>query len=238
MIYVPPALNMVDFALTNYTVPDLAPYNTALTSYNLPALDEVNFSLITHTLPSWIGINFELGDAGGDATIIIVGVISYLGNGDEIILGEALTLEEGNQVASAIGSEAVLADGLIIEDGNSLVSASGEENVLSDSLKLPIGLSLVSGLGDELVLSDSLYLGEGLFLNLFTGNVQIEIEGDATVLFGGFLLITAIGDALVFGATADQVRYGPVRKPSYFGSFQNASVQIQGTGSNIGSGKI
>lgn len=59
-IYVPPALNAVDFALTVTTPPDITPYEIGLTSYTPPALNAVDFALTTFTVPDFPDVGWEL----------------------------------------------------------------------------------------------------------------------------------------------------------------------------------
>lgn len=64
MIYTIPALNAVDFGLTEYTAPSLAKHESGLTSYSVPVLSSVDFALTVYTLPSSATlrgrVNFEL----------------------------------------------------------------------------------------------------------------------------------------------------------------------------------
>jgi hypothetical protein len=59
-IYVPPALNAVDFALSAFTPENIVPYESGLSAYTVPALNAVNFALSTYTLPDFFGVDFEL----------------------------------------------------------------------------------------------------------------------------------------------------------------------------------
>ena len=64
MIYTIPALNAVDFGLTEYTAPSLDKHESGLTSYSVPVLSSVDFALTVYTLPSSAilrgRVNFEL----------------------------------------------------------------------------------------------------------------------------------------------------------------------------------
>ena len=59
-VYVVPALNAVDFALTPRTVPSLTSPTNALSAYTVPALNAVNFALSSYTVPTWIYVGWEL----------------------------------------------------------------------------------------------------------------------------------------------------------------------------------
>jgi hypothetical protein len=63
-IYVVPALNAVDFALTSFTPADTTPYEVGLTPYTVPALNAVDFALVTYTLPTFVAIDWELLPGG------------------------------------------------------------------------------------------------------------------------------------------------------------------------------
>ena len=63
-IYVPPALNAVDFALTTHTVPSLASPTQALTSYTVPSLTAVAFALTAYTAPTYMNVGWELLPGG------------------------------------------------------------------------------------------------------------------------------------------------------------------------------
>lgn len=60
MIYTPPALNAVDFALTAHTPVDTTPTTQALTAYTPPALAAVAFALIAFTPPTYLDVGWEL----------------------------------------------------------------------------------------------------------------------------------------------------------------------------------
>ena len=59
-IYVPPALNAVDFDLTAHTVPSIASPAQALQSYTVPSLTAVAFALSAYTVPTYMDIGWEL----------------------------------------------------------------------------------------------------------------------------------------------------------------------------------
>lgn len=59
-VYVPPALNAVDFALEAFTPADITPYGMALSVYTPPALSAVNFALSVYTIPTFPYVGWEL----------------------------------------------------------------------------------------------------------------------------------------------------------------------------------
>lgn len=63
-IYVPPALNAVDFSLSAFTSTDTTPYEVGLSAYTVPALNAVDFALTSYTLPTFVAIDWELLPSG------------------------------------------------------------------------------------------------------------------------------------------------------------------------------
>ena len=63
-IYIVPALNAVNFALSASTPADTTPYETGLTVYTVPALNAVDFALVSYTAPNFMAIDFELLPGG------------------------------------------------------------------------------------------------------------------------------------------------------------------------------
>lgn len=59
-VYVVPALNAVDFALTPHTVPSLTSPTNALSAYTVPSLSAVDFALSVYTVPTWVYVGWEL----------------------------------------------------------------------------------------------------------------------------------------------------------------------------------
>lgn len=59
-VYIPPALNAVNFALTPHTVPSIASPQNVLQLYTTPALNAVNFVLSAFTLPVYMNVGWEL----------------------------------------------------------------------------------------------------------------------------------------------------------------------------------
>jgi hypothetical protein len=60
VIYTPPALTAVDFALSAHTPADTTPATQALASYTPPALAAVNFALISFSPPTYMNVGWEL----------------------------------------------------------------------------------------------------------------------------------------------------------------------------------
>ena len=59
-IYVPPALNAVDFALEAFTPADMTPAQMALSVYTVPSLSAVDFALTDYTPPTFPYVGWEL----------------------------------------------------------------------------------------------------------------------------------------------------------------------------------
>ena len=61
--YTKPALDAVNFPLTVYTRPDIAPYTVTITACTIADRSAVNFALTPYTPPVFKKINFEIGTA-------------------------------------------------------------------------------------------------------------------------------------------------------------------------------
>lgn len=68
-VYIPPALNAVDFELSVQPSHSVAPYDMALTSYTVPALNAVDFALVSYTQPDYNTIDFEFIQSGSAADV-------------------------------------------------------------------------------------------------------------------------------------------------------------------------
>lgn len=108
-IYVPPALNAVDFALTAHTVPSIASPAQVLSAYTVPALNAVDFDLTAYTVPTYMDIGWELLPSVGpvDYTLICaVGSYVYTGQSASLTVARQLALDAGAYAYA--GNDAVL----------------------------------------------------------------------------------------------------------------------------------
>lgn len=76
-VYVVPALNAVDFALTAHTVPSLASPAQGLQAYTVPSLSAVDFALTAYTLPTYMDVGWELLPSGGSFPTQYLGLKCY-----------------------------------------------------------------------------------------------------------------------------------------------------------------
>jgi hypothetical protein len=59
-VYTPPALDAVDFALTEQPAQNITPEYNVLSAYSVPSLSSVDFALVAYTPPTYNTIDFNL----------------------------------------------------------------------------------------------------------------------------------------------------------------------------------
>lgn len=108
-IYVPPATNAVDFALTTFTPADLTPAEMALAAHTVPALNAVDFALVAYTPPTIPYVGWELLPGVGPVNYTLAcnaGAYAYTGNAATLTVLRKLALEAG--AYSYVGNDATL----------------------------------------------------------------------------------------------------------------------------------
>jgi hypothetical protein len=109
MIYTVPALNAVDFNLSEYSAPSLAKDETALQSYTLPALNAVDFALVSYTEPTSGElrgrVDYELGNVAQQ--LISTGLVNSSSFGTGVISQPVVLYPSGYVNSSLFGGGVV-----------------------------------------------------------------------------------------------------------------------------------
>lgn len=97
MIYTPPSLSAVDFALTAFTPTSTTPAGMALAVYTVPSLSAVDFALSTYTPPTYMNVGWELLPSSSFPTQFAGLRTYYSGGVKELCLVAVADAPTGNQ---------------------------------------------------------------------------------------------------------------------------------------------
>ena len=148
-IYVPPATNAVDFALTTFTPADLTPAEMALAAHTVPALNAVDFALVAYTPPTIPYVGWELLPGVGPVNYTLAcnaGAYVYTGQAATLAVARRLSLDAGAYVYAGQAASLTVARRLSLDAG--AYAYAGNDAVLTYVSGTP-QQSTLGGLHDD-----------------------------------------------------------------------------------------